>query len=133
MILTCDKSGPRNFVRMFMPQFAPLVESGAKLQTVRPIAKRMPRPGDTISLRCWTEKPYRSKQRILREATVTSVTLIRIEPTALIIENRHALEPAEADAFARADGFEDFNRMIEWFTATHGLPFVGILIQWENQ
>lgn len=49
-----------NYVRMFKPQFAPLVESGKKLQTVRPTPKRMPKPGDKISLREWTGLPYRS-------------------------------------------------------------------------
>lgn len=34
------------FVRLFHPRFAGLVESGAKLQTVRPSPKRMPKPGD---------------------------------------------------------------------------------------
>ena len=40
-----------SFVRMFKPQFAGLVERGENLQTVRPIPKRMPKPGDKISLR----------------------------------------------------------------------------------
>lgn len=43
-----------HFVRMFKPQFAPMVENGTKLQTVRPRPKRMPKEGDAISLRCWT-------------------------------------------------------------------------------
>ena len=41
-------------VKLFKPQFSPLVESGLKLQTVRPTPKRMPKPGDRISLREWT-------------------------------------------------------------------------------
>lgn len=52
---------PASFVRMFKPHFALLVESGAKAQTVRPTPKRMPKPGDRISLRCWSGAPYRSK------------------------------------------------------------------------
>src|SRR5262245_11304591 len=39
-------SGSANFVRMFKPQFAPMVESGQKCQTVRPTPKRIPHPGD---------------------------------------------------------------------------------------
>jgi hypothetical protein len=39
-----------SFVKTFKPQFAPLVERGEKLQTVRPVPKRMPKPKDRISL-----------------------------------------------------------------------------------
>lgn len=115
-------------VKMFKPQFAALVEAGTKCQTVRPWPKRTPKVGDQISLRTWTGLSYRSKQRVLREATIEAVDLVAISETGVKIEGK----PEAEDAFARADGFKDFAEMRDWFSAQHGLPFVGILIQWSN-
>jgi hypothetical protein len=68
---------------MFKPQFADLVEAGTKLQTVRPVPSRLPGPGDTISLRTWTGKPYRSKMRLLREARIKEVVSVEIQKNCL--------------------------------------------------
>ena len=119
-----------NFVRMFKPRFAPLVEAGMKLQTVRPTPKRRPAAGDTISLRCWTDKPYRSKQRILREAEISEVMDVAIYADSLHVGYRR-LSAEQRDAFAKADGFGSFAELVEWFRETHGLPFEGILIAWS--
>lgn len=35
------------------------------------------------------------------------------------------------DEFAKADGFTDWNDLIEWFSSTHELPFKGALIKWS--
>lgn len=115
-------------VRMFKPQFAPLVESGVKCQTVRPVPVRMPKAGERISLREWISKPYRSKQRVLREAIITEVSHCDITETGIAV-NSYA-EPC--DDFARADGFKDFFELRDWFKATHGLPFEGVVIKWHN-
>jgi hypothetical protein len=123
-------------VRMFKPQFAPLVESGAKCQTVRPEPKRMPNPGDRISLRMWTGSPYRSKQRVLREAVIASVDRIFIDNfygLLLVSIGHHSLEPNDVSAFACADGFTGAGEMLNWFEDTYGLPFDGVLIKWRNQ
>jgi hypothetical protein len=117
-----------SFVRMFKPQFAPMVEAGTKLQTVRPTPKRMPKVGDKISLRCWTDKPYRSKQRVLIESTITEVSIVDITEDGIAV-NSYA-EPC--DDFARADGFRNFFELRDWFRATHGLPFEGIVIHWAS-
>lgn len=121
-------AGSARFVRMFKPQFAPLVEAGTKTQTVRPWPSRMPKAGDRISLRTWTGLPYRSKQRVLREAVIVGCDRVDITETGVAV-NSYA-EPC--DDFARADGFHDFLEMAEWFKNTHGLPFEGILIRWTN-
>ena len=115
-------------VRMFKPQFAPLVESGTKLQTVRPTPKRMPKAGDHISLRMWTGAPYRSKQRVLRESVITEVSRVDITETGIAV-NSYA-EPC--DNFAVADGFRDFFELRDWFKSTHGLPFEGVVIKWNK-
>ena len=125
-----------SFVRLFKPQFAHAVASGKKCQTVRPTPKRMPKPGDKISLRCWTDKPYRSKQRVLREAIITRVEEIDIYECAIQVckDNGKSIRVVERDceAFARLDGFVSWAEMREWFRVTHGLPFRGVLICWQN-
>jgi hypothetical protein len=122
----CGRSGLLCHVRMFKPQFAPLVEAGTKCQTVRPTPKRMPKAGDRISLRIWTGKPYRSKQRVLRESVITSVEPFDLDAMRLWKEN-------DREAFARADGFGDWPEMLQWFITTHGYPFVGVVIKWHNE
>jgi len=125
-----------SFVRMFKPQFAEMVERGEKLQTVRPTPKRMPKPGDKISLRTWTGKPYRSKQRVLRDAVVSKVETIKIEGDTLewqITVDGHVLCPIMWSAFARADGFPCTTDFVWWFIRNHGLPFEGIVIHWQNK
>ena len=125
--------GCASFVRMFKPQFAPLVEAGTKLQTVRPTPKRMPKAGDKISLRCWTAKPYRSKQRVLMESTITRVDTFSIDTFPTMRINELGLKYLRVcDDFARADGFSDYHALLEWFRSTHGLPFEGIVIHWHN-
>ena len=116
-------------VKLFKPQFSPLVESGLKLQTVRPTPKRMPKPGDRISLREWTGAPYRSKQRVLREAKIVSIQPIRMDLWISI--NGEVLTVRRAEAFARADGFASLYEMTCWFEDTHGLPFEGVVIKWD--
>ena len=133
--VTAGCARPRaHFVRMFKPRFAAMVENGTKLQTVRPTPKRMPQPGDTISLRCWTGLPYRSKQRVLREAEIRDVREIYICDEGIClyeIGGGAGWAPGE-HGIAKADGFESWPEMREWFRETHGLPFDGIIIFWHN-
>lgn len=117
-------------VRMFKPQFAPRVENGQKKQTVRPRPKRMPKIGEDISLRTWTGKPYRSKQRELAKSTVEKVQDIHIHFDGIRVD-RKTLTVQEEDDFARADGFNSPRHLIDWFNTTHGLPFEGIVIHWK--
>lgn len=122
-------------VKMFKPRFAPLVKAGTKLQTVRPIPKRMPKVGDTISLREWSGLPYRSKQRVLRVSIITEVRKVFINAATVVFDCNIATmlkDKSDEDAFARADGFKDFNDLWRWFEETHGpMPFQGILIKWK--
>jgi hypothetical protein len=132
---SCIESTCSSFVRMFKPQFAGLVERGKKLQTIRPTPKRMPKSGDKISLRAWIGKPYRSKQRVLREAIIEEVVSIRIDERSLETNGvkwcYHGISLG-MESFAERDGFQNWSEMVEWFRSTHGLPFEGVLIRWTN-
>lgn len=125
---------PRRIIRIFMPQFAPLVETGAKLQTVRPTPKIMPRVGDIFDARAWTGRPYRSKQRLLREAPIIQVRLLRLTDGAsqLWLDGEMQHWTVMPD-FACKDGFVGTREMLEWFRSQHGLPFEGIVIYWAPQ
>lgn len=132
LAVTAGCARPRaHFVRMFKPRFAALVEAGTKTQTVRPTPKRMPQPGDTISLRMWCGKPYRSKQRELRWATVLFVAKIKLDCFDMWFDGVRASD-AKQEAFAIADGFSSAHEMRDWFDNEHGLPFEGIVILWHN-
>ena len=122
---------PRRFVRTFQPQFAAAVERGEKRRTIRQMPVRIPEPGDTIDCRAWTGKPYDSPQRKLREGTITKVALVQILDHGCNL-SRGVKEPVnDLDVFARADGFPDWLAMRGWFAETHGLPFTGLLIEWQ--
>jgi hypothetical protein len=125
---------PRRFVRMFKPRFAPLVRDGTKRQTIRPIPKRMPRPGDIIDCREWEGKPYRSKQHRLLVDLIRSVHALWFNGVTIVLDEVDPTKPlmshSEMQLFARADGFKDLREMAAWFDAEHGLPFKGVLIKW---
>ncbi len=91
----------------------------------------MPKVGDRISLREWKGKPYRSKQRVLREAIISDVQSIWISDGGILIGKMDTLTVAQEWSFAQADGFNTPKDMLEWFNFTHGLPFKGIVIHWK--
>jgi hypothetical protein len=133
---------PRRWVKMVSPQFCTAVETDAKRQTVRPLPKgQWPMAGDLISLRAWTGKPYRSKQRVLREGTITKVEgcNVHADGVELGAGTMRVFWMGEKGkramclySFARHDGFADWPEMKAWFLATHKtLPFEGVVIQWR--
>lgn len=108
----------RRHVIVFQTRFAPMIRSGRKRQTIRPHRKRPIRAEDILDLRCWSGKPYRSKQQKLLETVCLSVTPITIEN-----------DFADED-MAWLDGFDTTAEMHAWFQGMHGLPFTGEVIQW---
>ena len=115
---------------MFQPQFEPLILSGRKPHTIRPTRKVPLKVGQSLSLRVWTGKPYRSKQREFMRATVEKVLPIVINPVAMLVDGR-MLSAGEELALAFDDGFSDADALRSWFLKNHGLPFTGELIHWR--
>ena len=131
------KEKPRRFVKMFKPRFAELIRSGAKRQTIRPTPKRLPKAGDIIDCREWTGKPYRSPQLHIVDGYIFSVMCISITAEGVVTETFESftqmMKPlGMRDELAKADGFESFDEMRDWFQREHGLPFGGILIKWRD-
>lgn len=121
-------------VLMFQERFAGKVRDGSKPHTMRKTARC--RPGDVLSLRRWTGKPYRSKQETLR-----TETCLRVEPVHM--ENVRGrgfsvwvqgigLMLHQIEHLALADGFDSYEDMVAWFLHTHGLPWDGFLIRWKE-
>lgn len=126
-------------VIMFKDRFADLVRDGIKRQTIRPKRKQKntPRPGEVMSFRRWTGKPYRSKQEQVATGLIEAVEEVEIRDEMPLPICVKPPSPAlnfwpSPDKFARADGFADWPDMRDWFKATHGLPFHGILIRWKG-
>ena len=121
-------------VIMFKPQFAELVRTGAKLQTVRPVRKHPVKVGDALTMRAWVGRPYWSKQRHLRFDTCRKTYGIDIDAHGLLwLNGGTVLLSAEShERFARTDGFKNHAEMTAWFKETHGLPFKGVVISWAE-
>ena len=129
---------------MFQPLFHQAIRTGTKRSTIR--LKARCKPGDDLSLRAWTGKPYRSKQRLLKEVQCARVQQIRLEPGQWPLRvftspfggdwqelgDPEMMALAEREGFVRADGFPDVEGMRIWFDhqVPRGTPFVGELIEW---
>ena len=114
---------------MFQDQFVPKVRSGAKTHTIRLNARCS--PGDNLSLRRWTGKPYRSKHEIIREVVCKSVEGIWINSYRQTVEVRsRRLDDGEVELLAKSDGFVDAKAMYIWFCKTHSSDFYGDLVRW---
>jgi hypothetical protein len=120
-------------VIMFKQRFAELVKRHKKEQTVRPTPKRMPKAGCTLSLREWTGAPYRSKQRVLREAVLTWVSPVTMDFSDIpkVVLSGRQLDQDSVEAFARLDGFNTSLDMKEWFLENHKCNrFEGVVYYW---
>lgn len=124
----------------FKSDMAPLVEEGTKRQTIRAYRKdgRNPREGQTLYLYKRARQPDMSK---MAETVCTSASPIEIDLDGFIWSDQsqfeehgrrdlHLLDIEERERLAKADGFEDAEAMIAWFTEVHGLPFRGLVIRW---
>ncbi len=122
-------------VLLYEPQFAALVITGAKTCTIRRRA-RVPSVGDVLDHRAWDGVPYRagSRQARIREDVCTSVTPLRIHIArglAFIRSGAYYMHVEQAIAFVKRDGFANVPEMVEYLERAHGLPFEGVLIEWN--
>lgn len=113
----------------FMPQFAPLVASGVKRQTIRQTARA--KPGDRLQL--YTGQRTKACRKLVEPDPVcVMVGYCAIRPDYLTLGNT-AKHAGDADAFAVRDGFEGYDDMVEWFFETYGSRyFIGYVHVWRR-
>jgi len=111
----------------FQARFASDVEAGRKLRTIRAGGKRRHAQfGDPLQL--YTGMRTRGC-RLLRTAKCTGSMFCLISEEGVTLGDQ---PQTSLDEFARADGFQDFENMKQWFRDTHGLPFIGRMIEWDR-
>lgn len=129
-------------VFVFQNRFEADIVAGRKSHTIRGHrrdGKPRAKMGETISLRVWTGKPYRSKQREIARGVVDKIESIAVHSNGISLgdgtlrvwfmgEWNHI---EMLNGFARRDGFGSWSEMRDWFKATHGLPFSGSLVGWR--
>lgn len=109
----------------FKEQFAYAVGMGHKTQTIRRTARC--KPNDDLQL-------Y-TGQRTKRCAKIMDAMCIDVRPVTIGGSSMDldgvAQSNSEAEAFAKADGFDSYADMAKFFEKQYGLPFSGYVIEWE--
>lgn len=102
-----------------------------KHHTIRPGSRF--KPGDIVSLRVWSDKPYRSKQIEFAQVEVKKVW--EIEISAFWFINNSILEHEKVIELAKNDGLE-YDDFISWFNIhpkKNNEVFRGQIICWSNE
>ena len=126
-------------VLMYQKRFVAPILAGIKKQTIRPNRKRPIKVGDALSHRHWEDKAYRSPQvEFLANKCLASLAinihdcgLIQIFDSKLETQLDEIDHIQDLDRFARGDGFTCWLDMRSYWLHNGGLPFTGVLIQWE--
>jgi hypothetical protein len=122
----------RSHVFMFQRRFVPLIVSGVKCTTIRPVGKRREvHAGDLLSLRCWSGLPYRSPQTIIGTAIAGESAEMLLDDDGIRFHS-HAVPRSELNMMAAWDGFADWREMLAWFAENHALPFSGLMFSWHD-
>jgi len=101
----------------FKKQFAPDVEAGKKLHTIRPKRKRPTRPGERLKL----YTGMRTKNcRLLVDTVCEDVQPLEIHSTHIKIKGR-ILTMDERRQLAINDGFDSLEKFYDFFRYTYGL------------
>ena len=121
-------------VLMYQERFVTSIRSKRKRQTIRGFSKRPTLPGEELSHRRWTAKPYRGPQEIILASQCDYVELVQIgrrKNGSLAVElSGRLLGPVAVERFAKADGFEDAADMLSYYVSDRSLPFAGVVIRW---
>lgn len=112
-------------VILFQDRFIGLIKQGIKTTTIRKRARC--KFGDTLSLRRWTGRPYRSKQDVIAQAVCRSVKGIVITESHVEVDGILV----DGTKIAVKDGFTCQPELESWFREVHGIPFYGSIIEWE--
>lgn len=126
----------------FKADFVDDIGAGRKRRTIRQIRKAgNPEAGKPLQL--YTGMRTKACEKI-KDAVCTRVRPVWIDHSGVTLEGRKlyagdapayqgGVDPENYDGdFARADGFDSFGDMVEFFEQQYGLPFAGQLIEWRG-
>lgn len=128
--------GLYNFQRGFVPK----ILSGEKTHTIRAIRAHPDRPGNTLHL--FTGLRQKGAMLLMRvpcvkveEVTIRPKTrdqwdIVNLVESVTVTIEGIELSLSECEAFARRDGFENFDEMLEFWAGR--LPFRGHIIHWRK-
>ncbi|MBT9314211.1 hypothetical protein [Leptothoe spongobia] len=111
----------------FKKQFAPLIESGQKQQTIRaPRKNRHAIAGETIQI--YTGMRTKACTKLIAPDPLCVASLkIKIDGSEVSIEGVF-LNELERQRLAIADGFDSYDKLASFFEPR--MPFEGVLIAW---
>lgn len=125
----------------FKPEFVFAIDGGSKRRTIRRVRKTgNPEPGKPLQL--YTGMRTLSCE-LIRNVTCTRVRPVTIDHMGVQLGDSNLIagdcpaylgspDPEKYDGdFARADGFDNFSDMLDFFDKQYGLPFEGQLIEWS--
>lgn len=126
-------------VILFQNRFISVIKEDAKTSTIRDTARC--KAGDKLSLRFWSDKPYRSKQVEIRQVICTAVRPVKMEAgrdlaLRLYIGCDEVKTKAHKLVIARQEGFTFWEDMQEWFQENKnliipGAVYRGEMIEWK--
>jgi hypothetical protein len=123
----------------FKERFAPRILDGSKCHTIRPLRAFADKPGNTLHL--YTGLRTKSARLLMRVPCVRieSITMRQVkrrqwevphlEEDVIVAIDGVVLDRGECEAFARRDGFENFDDMMKFWSGR--LPFKGQIIHWK--
>lgn len=125
----------------FKAEFVIAIDGGQKTRTIRQVRKSgNPKRGDVLQLYTGMRTKACEKIRDAKCIRVRPVTIchmgVKLDGKNLLAGDSPAYlggpdsEGWDGD-FARADGFDTFSDMVEFFEKQYGLPFNGQLIEWS--
>lgn len=126
----------KKHILMFGNEFAKSILSGEKFQKTGPVSMRKIRAGDTLSLRQWEGKPYRSKQIVLRDCTAVSCDPVMVNYDGLYyrpLGGDMVIKFPDADAleYANVEGFANVEDMVKSLSRQFTIPLECEAIRWN--
>ena len=110
--------------------FRDKIESGTKRQTIRAIRKNPIKSGDRL-LMYWKQRSPKNCEK-LGDAICTKVSDVIVMSNGVNFRKKFLISNLELNEFAIADGFDNWDQMLQFFDKNYGLPFTGVLIEWDS-
>jgi len=119
----------------FKSQFARMVESGKKTQTIRKVRKYPTKSNTPIFLWFGLRTKYARRLGVGIILSVEPITIydhyyFRIGTGSSSLKFRTDMGDAGL-MLAKADGFKSWEKLVEFFESHYGLPFEGEIIKWR--